>query len=58
MFFFLPFVVWEISGPFRGVYQSQYCASEGSFLLFFCLCNVSEYCFLLELKENKIKVGE
>ena len=54
---FLGFVDWEISGHFGGVYQSRYCASGGAFL-FFCICNVSKYCFLFVWKANKVEVGE
>ena len=55
---FLVFVVWEISGHFRGVYQSRHHASVGAFLFFFfCICNVSKYCFLFVWKANKVAVG-
>ena len=55
---FWGFVVLEISGHFGGVYQSRYCASDGAFLFFFCICNVSKYCFLFVWKTNKVEVGE
>ena len=42
---FLGFVVWLISGHFGGAYQSHYCASDGVFLFFFSICNVSKYCY-------------
>ena len=52
---FWGFVVWEISGHFGGVHQSRYCASDCAFLFFFCICNVSKYCFLLVWKAIKVK---
>ena len=54
---FWGFVVWEISGHFGGVYQRRYCASDGAFLFFFCICNVSKYCFLFVWKAKKSKLG-
>ena len=54
----LGFVVWEIGEHFGGVYQSHYCASDGAFLFFFCICNVSKYYFLFVWKANKVEVRE
>ena len=51
---FLRCVVWPNSGHFLGVYQSHYCASEGTFFVF-SLCNVSEYCFIFVWKANEVK---
>ena len=50
--------MWEISGHFGAVYQSRYCASDGYISFFFCICNVSTYCFLFVWKANKVEVGE
>ena len=46
---FWGFVVWDISGHFGGVYQSHYCALDSAFIFFFCICNVSRYCFKSKL---------
>ena len=53
-YWFWGFVVWQISGHFWGVYQSHYCASDGTFL--FSFVYVSKYCFLCVWKANKAKV--
>ena len=54
---FLQFVVWPNSGHFWGVYKSllhvRRCIS-----FFFCLCNVSTFCFLFVCKANKVNVRE
>ena len=55
---FLGFVDWKISGHFGGVYQSLYCASDGAFLFFFCICNVCKCYLLFVWKANKVETGE
>ena len=54
---FLGFVVWEISGHFRGVYQSLYCESDGAFLFSFVYVMYLYIASYLCGKQIKSKLG-
>ena len=52
---FSGFVVWEISGHFGGVYQSRYCASDGTFLFSFVNVmnlDISSYLYGKQIKSK------
>ena len=48
---FLQFVVWRIVDTSEYI-KAIFCASEGAFLFFFCLCNVFKYCFLFFMESK------
>ena len=54
---FLGFVVWEINGHFRGVYQSRYCASDGAFFFSFVYVMYLNIASYLNEKQIKSKLG-